>query len=288
MTSRLLHSALLLAWIVPVLGDDLDVGSANGAPGENVLVPVDLLKSNPVVAVQMELKFPVSHVAVTPPTLVTATDHRADSNVSTPGIQSIVIHSPSNSELPADFQVQLSLDLQPNSPAGGPSVSLEDILFSDATGATFGATVDYTLVETWRRTHFTEVERGNPAIIGDDRDPDGDRIPNLLEAGGGTLPGVKDASGLAGGELEVAGDGKVYLKMRFRRTKDAGLLGAVQLEAQSSSDLVAWSGDDVIETVTGQEDATSREVEATVEIGPAPMAERKFLRVEARRITSDP
>ena len=253
-----------------------------------MLVPVDLMKANPVVAVQLELNYPDSHVQVTPPTLVTTTDHRVDSEVSTPGTQTIVIHSPTNTELPGDFQMQLSLDLQSNSPAGGPSVSLDDILFSDAAGNTYGAGVGYTLVESWRRTHFTESQRNNASVVGDNRDPDGDGIPNLVEAGGGTLPGVKDASALTGGEIEVAGDGKVYLKLRFRRTKDAGLLGAVELVSTASSDLTNWSDTGVTEVVTGVEDATSREVEASVEIGPTPMAERKFIRVEARRVAPAP
>jgi hypothetical protein len=43
-------------------------------------------------------------------------------------------------------------------------------------------------VDAWRAAEFTVGELSNPAISGDDADPDGDRLPNLVEFGLGLPP----------------------------------------------------------------------------------------------------
>jgi hypothetical protein len=69
---------------------------------------------------------------------------------------------------------------------------------------------------TWKQEHFTAEELSNPAISGDDADPDNDTVPNLDEFVAGTDP--KDsASFLHVAEIDVSGDDFV---IRFEAVGD--------------------------------------------------------------------
>lgn len=265
--------------------DELDVGSAFGEPGATIQVPVRLDKANPVVGVQFVLKYPESHVESGQPSVVSeGSDHLAASSDDLAGRRGVVVLSRSNQELPADFDLALPVRLLANSPAGGPSLSVEEIVFTDAQGNTFAADARYTVVEEWRRANFTPAEREVPDIIGDDRDPDGDGIVNLDELGGATLPRVPDFDSGSSGLVEVAADGRVTLRLRFRRARDPAVQAAAPVVGETGTDLGDWSRDGVVEEATGGGDAEAEEIEARVE---APAGDpRRFLRVRTIRAES--
>jgi len=93
--------------------------------------------------------------------------------------------------------------------------------------------------ETWRFDHFTIDELANPDTSGDQADPDGDGLPNLLEYALNLDPWATDATrGFTGTIERGAGTGESYLVVRFTRRKEPSDLAC---QIQMSSDLKNWS-----------------------------------------------
>ena len=77
-----------------------------------------------------------------------------------------------------------------------PAIALKDLTTASDHLPTV---VDYTVAtpySTWQAQYFTSAELANPAISGDDADPDGDGIPNLVEYALGLLPRTAGVAGL--------------------------------------------------------------------------------------------
>ncbi len=120
-------------------------------------------------------------------------------------------------------------------------------------------------VETWRLLHFGE-DAGNPAIAGDDADPDGDGWPNLIEYALGLHPLSADPSPA----LRLEND---TLVMEFQRHV---FPSDVILIPQWSADLQEWS-----DTGIGIDENALPLVRAVL---PLPSdASRRFLRLQAVR-----
>jgi len=80
-----------------------------------------------------------------------------------------------------------------------------------------GSPVVLSAYETWKRNYFTNpADLADPAISGENGDPDHDGIPNLLEYGLGLLPGTTDTSGLPTAEVQSG-----YLTLTYRHNKQA-------------------------------------------------------------------
>lgn len=279
-----IHRFLLLVTglFVPlsILGNDLKVGSASGLPNSTVLVPVSVVKTSPVVGVQFDLCYPGSLADSTAPSVrslnsdhgISSEDYEAEDR------RKVVLFSPTNVEIPSDLEMLLPLDLQSNSPGGGPSLTIKNIIFTDAQGNTFASNVIYDVFETWRRQHFTEAERAIPDLVGDNADPDFDFVPNLLEMASGTDP-RSTADAFLPTVSQDLDAGQVTLN--FWQTKDNDVLAVTSLEAQRSTDLTLWEATGFQLLTTGSETLTSRELEATMSLNG--LESRLFFRVQARR-----
>ncbi len=79
-------------------------------------------------------------------------------------------------------------------------------------------TIKDATLDSWKYTMFSEAERNNPAISGDNKDPDGDGIPNLMEYGMGLDP-LQDDSGEH--RLDIYGDGPYLKYIRNQNISDA-------------------------------------------------------------------
>ncbi len=113
--------------------------------------------------------------------------------------------------------------------------------------------------QAWRSRYFAPDELGDPAISGDQADPDGDGIVNLLEYALGLEPRVAGVAGLPTVEIVEAEGGRA-LALSYTR-----VVGAtdVSYEPQASGDLAAWSGaagDVVTVSVTGSADGLTQTV----------------------------
>jgi|GEM_PF-6050298 len=98
----------------------------------------------------------------------------------------------------------------------------------------------------WQALHFGATT--DPAIIGDNADPDSDGLANLLEYALGLDPLGASRVGLPGISVQTADNGMAYLTMVF--TSPATLTDIV-LQPQVSEDLVNWrSGTGNIVTVS--------------------------------------
>jgi hypothetical protein len=94
--------------------------------------------------------------------------------------------------------------------------------------------------EAWKAANFTAAELNDPAISGDDADPDGDGRSNLLEYALGGNPRVNDAPGAFQPGFALAGNQLVITYARNLAAPD--LIYRVEV----SSDLETWTYGDAV------------------------------------------
>jgi hypothetical protein len=241
------------------------MGDANRPPGNTAAVDLSLLKSQPVTGMQFELRYPVGSVSTAGAVVLGGLDHAAFSHDLGPGLQRVVVISRTNAEMPAGLRVVLGLVYGHDVPAGGPSLQMQNLLFTDATGESLSASARYTRLEQFRRDHFSLAERDDPAVVGDDRDPDQDGLSNLAEAFAGRSPRLPQPAGRWPSRVERDGQGRIFLALRFVRTRDEALRSEIDLVAEAGESIPGWTVVPVPILPTGQGDAQSEEVEARLE-----------------------
>jgi len=77
----------------------------------------------------------------------------------------------------------------------------------------FAATLAY---DAWRAKYFSTSELADPTVSGDNADPDGDGMPNLLEYASGTDPRVPNEAPKLEASVS-ASDGVPSVVVSFRR-----------------------------------------------------------------------
>jgi len=105
--------------------------------------------------------------------------------------------------------------------------------------------------DNWRFGHFTSAELGNPAISGDQADPDFDRMRNLLEYALNLNPtGSNNVSGLWGTIESVAGSESFVVRhTRLKNPRD------IDYFVEVSTDLATWnSGPAFTQEIDAQDD----------------------------------
>jgi hypothetical protein len=91
--------------------------------------------------------------------------------------------------------------------------------------------------DAWLLTHFQNSELANPAISGDNADPDGDGFPNLLEYAFNADPKLPTTNSFLSGAMENSPNG-VRFVVKFTRRKSPNEL---TYTVETSSDLVHWT-----------------------------------------------
>jgi hypothetical protein len=91
--------------------------------------------------------------------------------------------------------------------------------------------------ETWRTNHFNTAELNDPAISGDNADPDGDDIDNWLEHLLGGDPRTASTAILPASKLVELGDGKNYATHEYTELLPTG---EAVYEFQAGNDLFGW------------------------------------------------
>lgn len=125
----------------------------------------------------------------------------------------------------------------------------------------------------WRLAHFTLAELANPAISGDSADPDGDRIPNIVEMGMYSDPRNADGEPVSG----ISGLNEVTIT--FTRASDLSNLN-LDLTLEYSTDLVNWFPVPLGGTTPTPVNAEQESITVTRSIAPGT---REFYRLEAVR-----
>jgi len=114
--------------------------------------------------------------------------------------------------------------------------------------------------------------------VGDDMDPDGDGLSNLMEFLMGGNPKAKEPARQPQPAYGIApSDQHRYLTLTFHMAKD---LVAGTLAVEGSTDLRNWSPTAIQLTPTGAQDATSIEYEAAIQ---SDGKRKQFLRLVGTR-----
>ncbi|MBX7207030.1 MAG: hypothetical protein K1X78_01855 [Verrucomicrobiaceae bacterium] len=271
--------ALCALLVASARADTLILGSSNAAAGSVLQLPFNFTNTNQIVGIQFDLKFPASQVEAGSAVASSATtNHAAESREVAAGTRRIVLYSGSNQLLLSDLVLEVPLTLKTGSPQGGPTVNVSNIILTNAQGQTFTPTISRPALDAWRLANFSEAERNDPGIIGDNKDPDGDGLNNLLEFLMGGNPKQKQATH----ELQTAQgldvtDNHHYLTLTFRAGKN---ITAGTLSVEASGNLLNWSSAGIVLTPTGVEDATSLEYEAAIQVDGQ---SRQFMRLAGAR-----
>ena len=132
----------------------------------------------------------------------------------------------------------------------------------------------------WAAANFTPAELSNPAISGDNADPDKDGIPNILEYAFGLAPKTANDSGIPFGEIQKV-DGTNYLTLTFRRRVSTS---DITYSPRVASSLTGtWSNTAVqvaspVSNGDGTETVTYRDT-----VAPSPSVPQRFMRVDVQR-----
>jgi autotransporter-associated beta strand protein len=124
--------------------------------------------------------------------------------------------------------------------------------------------------QLWRQTNFG-ADWNNDAIAGDNADPDGDGVSNLLERAFGMDPNARDQN-----LLPAIDDNGPFFSITYRKAKAATDL---TFTVQESSDLKTWTTSAGTSTVLNPDDSASP-VQLIRFTAPAGSARKKFLRVQ--------
>jgi len=168
-------------------------------------------------------------------------------------------------------------------PASGNS--WENQALFDFTGKALGSMSVFAEYPAWQAAAFTALELADPAVSGDDADPDRDGLKNMLEFGFGTNPKSADlAASVASLPAPVVKsvDGGRYLTISFHRPVPAVGLTYVVFTADSPAG--PWTADAVQSGVaTANGDGTETVVFRDALPSDEPGRVRRFMKVEVTR-----
>ena len=108
---------------------------------------------------------------------------------------------------------------------------------------------------TWKSSKFSAQQLANPAISGDQMDPDGDGFTNWMEYLHGSHPMENNSRGAAPVTIE---DG--FLRCVY--TRNLGAAGGASLTCRAGRELADWNSQDlqqrILSTVDGMETVEAR------------------------------
>ena len=267
---------LLTAGMSALGQDKLIIPDAAAPSGESLLLPLSLAGSSPVVAMQFDVIFTKSVVDVLGPIAAGDSNHRVMSREVSDGLRRVVVFSRSNAILPKDVVIDLPMVMSAgNGGAVAPVLKIEGLCFALENGTKITPSIQRGPIDTWLASNFTAQELSVPSIYGDNADPDGDGIPNLIEYAVGGSPLLSNAPLLPQISLQNTIGGVEMMTLTYQKSKTAE---GVVLEPQVSDNLVDWTA--VSSTPTGNEDALKIEFTASASKGAAP---KKFMRLSVRR-----
>lgn len=271
--------------------DTLFLNKSEGLPGDLINADVKLLNERRIVGMQFDLKIPAGQAIPGGAFLSGDTErHRVSSRVVGDKLK-VVVHSPTNAELPSAEVLSIPLTLATSSPAGGPAFTVENLIFTNAAGQRISGAVFYHPLEAWRQERFTQEQRENPDIVGDFKDPDGDGFTNIMEFLFATNPLVADdesiaRQGLGRRSIPVPdGDpipGPFVFSFDYPQAKGAD---GADLWIESSPDLKVWTRETVTPVKAGLVDSVTERMRLTLESDPT-AATRRFFRVGVGRKAS--
>ena len=268
---------LLAGMLTSAMAATLELGDAASSEQPVASFPLRLAGSNAVVAMQFDLSFPASRVAVNSPAMTAvAAQHRVSFRELHAGLTRVVVYSAANAALPQDLILDVPVALQPPNQADDLTMTLSNIWFADSAGRMIPASPGYGPVTKWKRLSFTPAELLDPATSGDASDPERDGLPNLVEMLLRGRAKVADPTRVpaVGARLNPQ-DSQWYLTLTYRQSKTAQ---GVEAEVQASTDLRTWPV--VVPSVaTGVQDSATIEMRASVLMEGG----QKFLRLRAKR-----
>ena len=249
----------------------LQLPDVNASPGATRLLPVSVQDYTLVAALQFDLTGLEDHVQIGSPLPATVGAGAASRSLS-PGVKRIVCYATGTDPLPASVIVDIPLTLTETAPEGGPVLRVSNLCFAAADGTRIAAGPAYGPLTQWQFSVFSPADLADASVIGDDRDPDGDHVPNLVEYAVRGNPKMPDSEKLPSFSNPVPGNG-AELRFTYRLARNSDGVTAIP---QASTDLLDWF--DLTAVPTGVEDAVTVEMQVLTGADA-----RQFLRLNVQR-----
>jgi hypothetical protein len=260
----------------------------NGSPGQTVNAQIGVSNERSIVGMQFDLRIPANHAGAGGALLLEGMEnHRLKTRVVENTLK-VVVHSPTNAEIPSASVLSIPLSLSSSAPEGGPALLIENLIFTNAAGQNVSGAVFYHPLETWRQERFSEEQRNDPNIVGDNSDPDGDGYSNLEEFLFATDPLSKDPPNITKQALSrpiPAGSttpGPFIFTFDYPMAKGTD---GVDLWIETSPDLTAWTRQSVQAVDLGTGDSVTKNMRLVMVSDPN-TAPRRFFRINAARSES--
>lgn len=129
----------------------------------------------------------------------------------------------------------------------------------------------------WQDEYFSELQLADPSISGEDADPDGDGIANLIEYFTGYQPLSAESSFMSTASVEV--EGVDYFAITYPRAPGTGLEGLPEI----STDLQVWHSGDVWLESSADAEADVQQQVTVRSRAPMSSVAREFLRLQVTR-----
>ncbi|MEK7949355.1 golvesin C-terminal-like domain-containing protein [Luteolibacter soli] len=129
----------------------------------------------------------------------------------------------------------------------------------------------------WQAAHFSVAQLDDVNISGENADPDGDGITNLMEYFAGYDPLVQQASFVSSGKMAV--EGVDYFSITYPRAPGTGLLGVPEV----STNLQVWNAGDTFLAKSADADPDALQQVLVRSRTATSAASRQFLRLKVTR-----
>ncbi len=210
------------------LGDP-DLSSDISTPSTLAVSLKDVAQDKKIVGMQFDIVYANALASPGIPTLPEGTNHQIDVRLVSEGKYRVMVFSPTNSELPAPYTVDLRFGFADEAPDGGPAMRLENLVLAASDGSKIPAASTYGPIGGWRNENFSDDVWNSKTTGGDGGDADKDGLKNIEEFYFATNPrsSQSNVTSVVQGALGSDASGGKVLRLTWSGRKSADGVRAV-------------------------------------------------------------
>ena len=209
---------------------DPDLSSDITTPSTLAVSLKDVAQDKKIVGIQFDIVYASALASPGIPTLPEGTNHEIDFRLVEEGRYRVMVFSPTNSELPAPYTLDLRFGFAEEAPDGGPAMRIEKLILAGSDGSSIAGLPTYGPIGGWRiNNQFSDEVWNNKITGGDTGDADKDGLKNIEEFYFDTDPksSESDATSVVQGALTSDGAGGKVLRLTWTGKKAAGVKALV-------------------------------------------------------------
>jgi hypothetical protein len=200
-------SCLVIAQDAKLELGDPDLSSDISTPSTLAVSLKDVAQDKKIVGMQFDIIYANALASPGIPTLPEGTNHQIDVRLVSEGKYRVMVFSPTNSELPAPYTVDLRFGFAEAAPDGGPAMRIENLFLAGSDGSSIAGLPTYGPIGGWRNEKFSDEVWNNKTTGGAIGDADKDGLKNIEEFYFNTDPRSSDSNVTSVVQGALASDG---------------------------------------------------------------------------------